>query len=29
MSNWLWFVIIFGAYILLTQWLLPKLGVRT
>jgi hypothetical protein len=29
MPQWLWFVIAIAAYVALTQWLLPKLGVQT
>jgi hypothetical protein len=29
MPNWVWGVAFFVAYIILTQWLLPKLGVPT
>ena len=29
MPNWLWMVIFVVAYLVLTQWLLPKLGVPT
>lgn len=29
MSDWLWIAAFFVAYIVLTQWLLPKLGVPT
>jgi len=29
MPNWLWGVAILVAYVVLTQWLLPKLGVPT
>jgi hypothetical protein len=29
MSNWVWGVAILVAYVILTQWLLPKLGVPT
>jgi hypothetical protein len=29
MGNWAWFLIVLAAYIVLTQWLLPKLGVPT
>ena len=29
MPNWVWGLACFVAYVLLTQWLLPKLGVPT
>jgi len=29
MPNWIWGVVLLIAYIVLTQWLLPKLGVPT
>ena len=29
MPQWLWVVIFLLAYIVVTQWLLPKLGVPT
>jgi hypothetical protein len=29
MPNWLWGVAFLVAYIILTRWLLPKLGVPT
>ncbi len=29
MPNWLWIVLFVVAYVLLTQWVLPKLGVPT
>lgn len=29
MSDWLWIGLAIVAYIVLTQWLLPKLGVPT
>jgi hypothetical protein len=29
MPNWVWGVAILVAYVILTQWLLPKLGVPT
>jgi len=29
MPNWVWGVAFLLAYIILTQWLLPKLGVPT
>jgi hypothetical protein len=29
MPNWVWGVALLIAYIVLTQWLLPKLGVPT
>ncbi len=29
MPNWVWGVAFFVAYVVLTQWLLPKLGVPT
>ena len=29
MPQWLIFVLAIAAYVLLTQWLLPKLGVQT
>lgn len=29
MPNWIWGVAILIAYVVLTQWLLPKLGVPT
>ena len=28
MPNWVWGVAFLIAYVVLTQWLLPKLGVR-
>jgi hypothetical protein len=29
MPNWVWGLAFLVAYVLLTQWLLPKLGVPT
>ncbi len=29
MPNWIWGVVFLIAYVVLTQWLLPKLGVPT
>jgi len=29
MPNWVWLIVFFAGYFLLTQWLLPKLGVPT
>jgi hypothetical protein len=29
MPEWMWFVIIVVAWVALTQWVLPKLGVPT
>jgi hypothetical protein len=29
MPNWVWGVVLVIAYVVLTQWLLPKLGVPT
>jgi hypothetical protein len=29
MQDWVWIAAFFVAYIVLTQWLLPKLGVPT
>jgi hypothetical protein len=29
MPAWLWLVLFVAAYLVLTQWLLPKLGVPT
>jgi len=29
MPNWVWGIVLFVAYVVLTQWLLPKLGVPT
>jgi hypothetical protein len=29
MSEWLWVVAFLIGYVILTQWLLPKLGVPT
>jgi hypothetical protein len=29
MPNWVWVVALLIAYVVLTQWLLPKLGVPT
>ena len=29
MPQWLWLVVVLVAYIVVTQWLLPKLGVPT
>ena len=29
MSDWLWFVGFFVAYIVLMRWVLPRLGVPT
>jgi len=29
MPEWLWFVIIFAAYIILMRWILPAIGIQT
>lgn len=29
MSDWLWFLGFFAAYIVLMRWVLPRLGVPT
>ena len=29
MPEWMWFVVIVLAWVVLTQWVLPKLGVPT
>ncbi len=29
MPDWLWFVVLFAAYIVLMRWVLPRLGVPT
>ena len=29
MSDWTWLIVFFAGYFVLTQWLLPKLGVPT
>ena len=29
MPNWAWMIVFVVAYLALTQWLLPKLGVPT
>jgi len=29
MPDWAWIVVVAVAYVVLTQWLLPKLGVPT
>jgi hypothetical protein len=29
MPNWVWGVALLVAYVVLTQWLLPKLGIPT
>ncbi len=29
MPDWAWMILFFVAYVALTQWLLPKLGVPT
>ncbi len=29
MSNWIWGLAFLVAYLVLTQWLLPKLGIPT
>ncbi len=29
MPEWIWLVAVLVGYVLLTQWLLPKLGVPT
>jgi hypothetical protein len=29
MPEWVWFVAVLIGYVVLTQWLLPKLGVPT
>jgi len=29
MPNWLWIILFVAGYVVLTQWVLPKLGVPT
>jgi hypothetical protein len=29
MSGWVWMIAVLVGYVILTQWLLPKLGVPT
>jgi hypothetical protein len=29
MPEWLWLLLFLAAWLVLTQWLLPKLGVQT
>jgi hypothetical protein len=29
MPDWIWMIVFIAAWLLLTQWLLPKLGVPT
>ncbi len=29
MHDWMWFILFVIAYVVVTQWLLPKLGVPT
>jgi hypothetical protein len=29
MPEWVWIIVFFAAWLLLTRWLLPKLGVTT
>jgi hypothetical protein len=29
MPEWVWIIVFFAAWLLLTRWLLPKLGVPT
>ena len=29
MPNWVWGVVLLIAYVVLTQWLLPKIGIPT
>lgn len=29
MHDWIWMIVFLVAYVALTQWLLPKLGVPT
>ena len=29
MPDWVWVVAVLVAYVVLTQWLLPKMGVKT
>jgi hypothetical protein len=29
MPDWLWFVAVFTAYIVMMRWVLPRLGVPT
>jgi len=29
MPEWLWFILFLVAYLLVTQWLFPKLGIPT
>lgn len=29
MSDWLWFIGVFAAYIILMRWVLPRFGIPT
>ncbi len=29
MTEWLWLVVFFAAYIVLMRWVLPRLGIQT
>ena len=29
MPEWVWLIVAFVGYVVLTQWLLPKLGIPT
>jgi len=29
MPEWVWLIVMLAGYVILTQWLLPKLGVPT
>ena len=29
MPDWVWMIVFFAAWLLLTRWVLPKLGVPT
>jgi len=29
MSDWAWIIVVIAGYILLTRWILPKLGIPT
>ncbi len=29
MPDWVWFIGIFAMYLVLTRWLLPKMGIPT
>ena len=29
MSEWLWLIVFFAAYIVLMRWVLPRLGIQT